>query len=265
METLTLFVLVFVLGMRHGLDADHLACIDGLTRYNWRKGSRHARWVGTLFSLGHGLVVALVAAILGLISSRFTFPAYVDTWVTWISITTLFMIGTLNSYNLLRKSSASEEFRPEGIKGRFIPRAARETSNPFAIVMIGGIFALAADTVSQTSVWAMAASSSGRYTPLFLGLTFMVGMVLVDTIDSLITYHMIERSGQIGKLASRIMGWFIVAIAYGVSLYQAFTYFVPKAEVDFEIVGVLIFCLLLALYLFMRIRAHMQRRVSGER
>jgi high-affinity nickel-transport protein len=265
METVTLFILVFVLGMRHGLDADHLACIDGLTRYNWRKGSRHARWVGTLFSLGHGLVVASVATVLGLISSRFTFPAYLDTWVTWISIISLFLIGTMNSYNLLRSSSATEEFKPEGIKGRLIPRAARETTNPFAIVMIGGIFALAADTVSQTSVWALAAGSSGGYTPVLLGVTFMVGMVLVDTIDSLITYHMIERSGQIGRLASRVMGWFIVAIAYGVSLYQAITYFVPEAEVNFEIVGVVIFCMLLALYLFMRVRAYQQKRVTGER
>jgi high-affinity nickel-transport protein len=265
LETITLFVLVFVLGMRHGLDADHLACIDGLTRYNWRKGTRHARWVGTLFSLGHGLVVASVATILGLISSHFTFPDYLDTWVTWISITSLFMIGTLNSYNLLRKQADSEEFKPQGIKGKFIPRAVRETTNPFGIVLIGGIFALAADTVSQTSVWAMAAGSSGGLTPVLLGLTFMVGMVLVDTIDSLITYHMIERSGQIGKLASRIMGWFIVAIAYGVSLYQAYTYFKPEAEVDFEIVGVLIFCILFALYLLIRVRAHMQRRLSSER
>jgi nickel/cobalt transporter (NiCoT) family protein len=46
MGTISLIILVFVLGLRHGLDADHLACIDGLTRYNWRMNSPIARWVG---------------------------------------------------------------------------------------------------------------------------------------------------------------------------------------------------------------------------
>ena len=36
-EWLALLGLVFVLGAKHGLDADHLAAIDGLTRYNLRQ------------------------------------------------------------------------------------------------------------------------------------------------------------------------------------------------------------------------------------
>lgn len=35
--------LVFMLGLRHGLDADHLATIDGLTRFN---APRRRRWLG---------------------------------------------------------------------------------------------------------------------------------------------------------------------------------------------------------------------------
>ena len=33
-DWLSLLILTFVLGMKHGFDADHLAIIDGLTRYN---------------------------------------------------------------------------------------------------------------------------------------------------------------------------------------------------------------------------------------
>jgi hypothetical protein len=32
-----LVLLVFVLGVKHGFDADHLATIDGLTRFNARR------------------------------------------------------------------------------------------------------------------------------------------------------------------------------------------------------------------------------------
>jgi high-affinity nickel-transport protein len=46
-----LCALAFVLGARHGFDADHLATIDGLTRYNARTNPALARFCGALFSL----------------------------------------------------------------------------------------------------------------------------------------------------------------------------------------------------------------------
>src|SRR3954465_693532 len=94
MENLTLIFIVFILGIRHGLDADHLAFIDGQTRYNWRIGSPIARWVGTLFSFGHGLVVAGIAIILGVFAENFEFPVYFGAFATWIAITSLLIIGT---------------------------------------------------------------------------------------------------------------------------------------------------------------------------
>ena len=60
-EWSTLCLLVFMLGMRHGLDADHLATIDGLTRFNSRSNPGLARWCGCWFSLGHGAVVVAIA------------------------------------------------------------------------------------------------------------------------------------------------------------------------------------------------------------
>ncbi|PWK15002.1 sodium:proton antiporter [Tumebacillus permanentifrigoris] len=246
MEDFSLLALVFVLGLRHGLDADHLACIDGLTRYNLREGRKTARWVGTLFSFGHGLVVATVGVILSMFSKEFTFPDYFDTVVTWVSVCSLALIGCLNAVNLVRSRSEQSDFKLRGIKGRFIPRIVRETTNPFMIILIGGVFALAADTVSQTSVWALASGNADNpYLPVALGLTFMAGMMLTDTIDSLIAYRMLAQSGQLGRTASKAMGWVIVALAFGVSFYEAFTYFYPWAELDFEVVGVVIFIMLL--------------------
>jgi nickel/cobalt transporter (NiCoT) family protein len=263
MENISLILLVFVLGLRHGLDADHLACIDGLTRYNWRLNSPIARWVGTLFSFGHGLVVASVAIILGVFIKNFKFPEYFDTLVIWISIISLFLIGTLNIYNLLRtKSTSNEDFQISGIKGKFLPRIVQETTNPFLVILIGGLFAMAADTVSQTAMWAIAAGNSGSYMPFILGIVFMIGMMLTDTIDSFVAYRMINQSSRLGQSASRVMGWVIVALAYGVSFYEAFTFFLPWAELDFEIVGVIIFALLVLCYGFVSFRAKRQLSMS---
>ena len=44
---------VFVLGMRHGADPDHLAAIDNVTRNAYVKTPLLSRFVGTFFAGGH--------------------------------------------------------------------------------------------------------------------------------------------------------------------------------------------------------------------
>nr|WP_239549279.1 sodium:proton antiporter [Scopulibacillus daqui] len=247
-----MLLLVFTLGIRHGLDADHLAYIDGVARYNWRKNSPWARWVGTFFSFGHGLIVASIAVILGMVSQNFRYPSYFDAIGTWVSVLSLFLIGTLNIYNLLH--TEDKDYEPKGIKGKVIPKVFSETTNPLMIILTGIVFAAAADTVSQTAVWALAASHFSSYMPIILGLTFMIGMMLTDTADSLITFRMINQSGKMGQTASKVMGWVIVALAYGVSLYEAVTYFNPSMEINFEAVGVALFTIIVCIYTALRFR-----------
>ncbi|WP_394237506.1 sodium:proton antiporter [Niallia oryzisoli] len=255
MESISLILFVFVLGLRHGLDADHLAFIDGQTRYNWRMGSPFARWVGTLFSFGHGGMVAVIACILGMVMTNFSLPAYFDNIASWVSIISLFLIGTLNTYNLLRTKNNNKEFQLSGLKGKLIPKVAKGTTNPFLIILVGSLFALAAETVSQTAVWSLAAGNSDKYTPLLLGLVFMLGIMITDTIDSLIVYKMVNESSKIGQSASRIMGWVIVVLAYGISFYLVFTFFNPWAELNFEIVGIILFIFLVATFIFVSARS----------
>jgi high-affinity nickel-transport protein len=48
---------MFMLGLRHGFDPDHIAIIDGVSvRYAATKPLL-AKWTGTLFAAGHGTVV----------------------------------------------------------------------------------------------------------------------------------------------------------------------------------------------------------------
>ncbi|MBT2728438.1 sodium:proton antiporter [Bacillus sp. ISL-75] len=263
METISLILLVFVLGLRHGLDADHLACIDGLTRYNGRLNSSIARWVGLLFSFGHGLVVTIIAAILGIFMKSFTIPDLVSTLVTWFSTLSLFAIGTLNLFNLLwKKSTENEDFRVSGIKGKFLPKMLKETTNPFFVILIGGLFALAAETVSQTSMWAIAAGNTASYMPVLLGIIFMLGMMITDTLDSIVAFRLLKESNRLGQSASRVMGWVIVVLAYGVSFYQAFTFFFPWAELDYEILGVMLFTAFVLSYLFISYRIKKQMEIT---
>ena len=50
-------MLAYVLGLRHAVDADHIAAIDNVVRKLMQEGKRPVS-AGLFFSLGHSLVVA---------------------------------------------------------------------------------------------------------------------------------------------------------------------------------------------------------------
>lgn len=67
--------LIFVLGLRHGLDPDHVAVIDNIVFRMVDVRPRLAPWTGTLFALGHSLSVAVVAVGTSLAADAFVMPA----------------------------------------------------------------------------------------------------------------------------------------------------------------------------------------------
>ena len=95
-------LLVFVLGMRHGLDADHLVAIDGLTRLNASANPWLARRCGALFSLGHGIIVMLTAVAVALFAQHFTLPPWLADLGVWLSIALLLALGVLNQSGSLK-------------------------------------------------------------------------------------------------------------------------------------------------------------------
>src|SRR3954454_19917817 len=53
-------VLAYTLGLRHAVDADHLAAIDNVTRKLLQSG-QHSVSVGLFFSLGHSTIVIIAS------------------------------------------------------------------------------------------------------------------------------------------------------------------------------------------------------------
>src|SRR6266852_8534635 len=58
-------ILAYSFGLRHAVDADHIAAIDNVTRKLMNEGARPTG-VGFFFSLGHSTVVVLASAALAL-------------------------------------------------------------------------------------------------------------------------------------------------------------------------------------------------------
>jgi len=226
----TLCGLVFVLGLKHGFDADHLATIDGLTRLNAAAGRPHARWCGSLFSLGHGTVVLVVAALAALAGRHGPVPDWLDATGSWISISFLLALGVANLRAVLAAAPGTQ-VRPVGLKsGLFarlsaslsarLPSGARSrmAAQPLSVAGVGALFAMSFDTISLTVLFALAATLFGGVTQaVLLGLLFVAGMLITDGINGWWLSRLLARADQAAAIASRVMG---LAVA-GVSLWVA--------------------------------------------
>jgi len=212
--------LVFLLGMRHGLDADHLAAIDGLTRVNLRRGRWFAPQCGMLFSLGHGAVVLVIALAVGIAERSARIPAWLELTGAWISISFLILLGVANLRAALTAPAGAAPV--VSVKGRVLRRVLG-AGHPITVALVGTLYAVSFDTVSQSVLFALTATRfGGLASALAIGALFVCGMVITDGVNGLWIAKLIARSDRLGSVASRAMGLGIalaslLTAAYGMS------------------------------------------------
>src|SRR2546423_10723761 len=110
--------------MRHGLDADHLAAIDGLTRFNAQSQPRLARLCGALFALGHGVLVIIVALAVGSLAHQWRVPRILEDAGACISIAYLLFLGLINVVTVMH-TAPGQTVRIGGLRGRWLGGRAR--------------------------------------------------------------------------------------------------------------------------------------------
>ncbi len=200
-----LAAVVFLLGMRHGFDADHLATIDGLTRVGRRAGVAHARYAGALFSLGHGAVVVAIAVTVGAATTRGPLPVWLEASGAWVSCGVLTLLGVINLHAVLR-AAPDAVVAPVGLRSRWLG-VLRHGHRPWVVAAVGALFAVSFDTVSQAVLFAVTgAQFGGPREALSLGVAFLAGMLLTDGCNGLFIARLIERSDAAARVASRVMG-----------------------------------------------------------
>lgn len=234
METLptdwfALASLVFVLGMKHGFDADHLATIDGLTRYNARQNPALARYCGVLFSLGHGAVVVLIALTVSTLAQSWEVPEWMDTLGAWISIAFLAALGLINLHAVL-SAAPGEVVQPLGLKGRLFSRMQR-TTKPLLVAAVGALFAFSFDTISQAALFALTSQQFGGWEhALTLALLFMLGMLVTDGVNGLWISRLIRRADEVAQIASRVMGLVVAGVSLLVAGFGTAKFFSPAVD-----------------------------------
>ena len=221
--------LVFVLGMKHGFDADHLATIDGLTRYNARENPALARLCGVLFSLGHGSVVILIALTVSTLAQQWQVPQWMEVFGAWISIAFLTSLGLINLKAVL-DAAPGEIVQPLGLKGRLFARL-QCASRPLLVAAVGALFAFSFDTMSQAALFALTATQFGGWEhALTLGLLFMLGMLVTDGINGLWISRLIRRADRAALVASRVMGLVVAGVSLLVAGFGAAKFFLPAVD-----------------------------------
>ena len=178
----SILALVLALGLRHGLDADHLAAIDGFARF------RPSRWNGILFAVGHGVVVTALAAgvrqFLG------------DADLNWLSPWLFLAIAMANLWRLLGP-------------GHSVARQSGPSWIALGPLTMGILLAIGFETASQLSALSLAQHVS----PLALGAAFTLGMIVTDGMDGVLAARVQRSVGARAKIASRAIGWVVVAVS----------------------------------------------------
>lgn len=209
-------LLMLVLGLRHGLEPDHLALIDALNLRLQQRQPALAPWVGFWFSVGHGAVVMLVCVLAYLGAQHFEVPGWLSAGSGWLPLLLLFAVGSANLWSLLRRP----EQVPPAWRLALLPRGLRELRRPWQLVLIGALFAAVVETLTQAAAWGAVAASQGSVAWVLLtGGAFALGMLLSDTLDSQLLARVLDRRGPSAVSRRRLLAWISVGLAYGVVVY----------------------------------------------
>jgi nickel/cobalt transporter (NiCoT) family protein len=202
-------LLAYGFGLRHAVDADHIAAIDNVTRKLMQDGQRPVT-VGFFFALGHSAVVLLVAAAVAAtaaaLESRFEGWKDLGGFIsTSVSAIFLFLIAAMNivilrgvwrAFGKVRRGEPYGDddldllLNNRGLLARLFRPMFRFVSNPVWMLPLGFLFGLGFDTATEVSLLGISASQAAHGVSIGVVLVFPVlfaaGMSLVDTTDGVL-------------------------------------------------------------------------------
>ncbi len=196
-------VLAYTLGLRHAVDADHIAAIDNVTRKFLQHG-KEVSTIGLHFSLGHSTVVGLACLLTASSSvalrSHLSFlENFGGSFGSIVSATFLFAVALVNAvtlyslYNSLRArrfTNGDNEALPRGILHRFLRPVIAVVARPWHMFPLGFMFGLGFDTATEISVLGLSASQAAQgisfWSIMVFPALFTAAMALIDTTDGIV-------------------------------------------------------------------------------
>jgi high-affinity nickel-transport protein len=202
-------MLAYVLGLRHAVDADHIAAIDNVVRKLMQEGKRPVS-AGLFFSLGHSLVIAIAVAVI--VGTAFALqgrlhPFKVIGSVIGTGTSAFFLLaiaavnliilrGVWRSFQRARRGEAVAEqeldqlLSGRGLLARIFRPLFRMVTRSWHMFALGFLFGLGFDTATEITLFTVAGSQASDGisfgTVMIFPALFAAGMTLVDTSDSVL-------------------------------------------------------------------------------
>lgn len=196
-------ILAYTFGLRHAVDADHIAAIDNVVRKLVQDGQRSCS-VGFFFSLGHSTVVILAVLAVALaaraLNQEFaSFKAVGGVIGTGVSAAFLLIIGGANllilmsTWRIFKRVRLGEALDADhagafGPLTRLFGPLLRAITRPRQMYALGFLFGLGFDTATEISLLGVSAAQAGDgvsvWSIMVFPALFTAGMALVDTADS---------------------------------------------------------------------------------
>ena len=199
--------LLTALGFRHGLDPDHIAAVDGLTRMRYKA---HAYWsarlTGFQFACGHSLTILLATLVFYWQSVQL--PAWLDEIGLWVSSVVLLLLALANFRHCL---SGQAHLHPAGRLRALVMRSMGPLAHPMGV---GFAFAISLDSLAQAGLMAAKGHEFGGAGMIVLmAVCFGLGMMLADTGNGLVMHWLVSRSEALAQQAGRLMSGVIAVLA----------------------------------------------------
>ncbi len=202
-------LLAYGFGLRHAVDADHIAAIDNVTRKLMQEGKRPAT-VGFYFAMGHATVVILAAAIIAATSlalaGRFDgVRSFGEIVSTSVSSLFLLVIAFLNlviflsvwrTFRHVRSGGAYAEedldllLNQRGFAARLFRPLFRLIKHSWHMYPLGFLFGLGFETATEVALLGISATQAAKGTSVWIIMIFpalfAAGMSLIDTTDGVL-------------------------------------------------------------------------------
>ncbi|MGH6779745.1 MAG: HoxN/HupN/NixA family nickel/cobalt transporter [Bradyrhizobium sp.] len=202
-------LLAYSFGLRHAVDADHIAAIDNVTRKLMQQGQRPVG-VGFFFSLGHSTIVfALSAVVAGTASAVEGQFDHLSDWggVFGTSVSAFFLlaIAIMNGLILISLVSTFRRVKgggtysdddlnillaKRGFFGRMFRGLFKFVDHSWQMYPVGFLFGLGFDTATEVGLLGISATAASKGLPVWSIMVFpalfAAGMALIDTTDSIL-------------------------------------------------------------------------------
>jgi nickel/cobalt transporter (NiCoT) family protein len=202
-------LLAYGFGLRHAVDADHIAAIDNVTRKLMQEGKRPIT-VGLFFSLGHSSIVVL--ASIAIAATALTFKSRIEHLQnlggmlgTLVSATFLIIIAAINViifidvYHTFQKTKNGKQYTEDdlnvllanrGFLARIFRPLFRLINHSWQMYPVGFLFGLGFDTATEIGLLGISAAEASKglaiWSILVFPALFTAGMSLVDTTDGVL-------------------------------------------------------------------------------